>query len=112
MSIATSTTTITASTASITRTTVELDAEAQARINRFVEVRDLINTLDKEKKALDALIKEALGDAEAGTVNGKVRVTKSDRQREGVDTKALREAFPEAFDATRTVTPYTVLMTK
>jgi predicted phage-related endonuclease len=108
----TSTTTITASTASLTRTTVELGAEAQARIERFVEVRDLINTLDKEKKALDALIKEALGDAEAGTVNGKVRVTKSERTREGVDLKELREVFPEAFDATRTVTEYTVLITK
>jgi predicted phage-related endonuclease len=112
VSITTSTTSITASTAAITRTTVELDAEAQARINRFVEVRDLINALDKEKKALDALIKEALGDAEAGTVNGKVRVTKSERERESVDIPTLKDVAPEIAEMVLRVTPYTVLMTK
>lgn len=112
MSITTGTTISTTSTATITRKTVELDAETQARINRFVEVRDLINTLDKEKKALDALIKEALDGAEAGTVNGKVRVTKSERVRESADTETLKTLAPEIWDAVRRVTPYTVLMTK
>jgi predicted phage-related endonuclease len=112
VSITTSTTSITASTAAITRTTVELDTEMQAHVSRFVEVRDLLNALDKEKKALDALIKDALGDAEAGTVNGKVRVTKSERTRESADLETLKSLFPEAWGAARRATPYTVLMTK
>jgi predicted phage-related endonuclease len=105
-------TTETTTTAAVTRTSVELNAETRSVIDRFVEVRDLINALDKEKKALDALIKEALNGAEAGTVEGKVRVTVSERKREGVDAKALAEVFPEAYEATRTVTEYTVLITK
>lgn len=98
--------------AAITRSSVALDADGAALVNEFVEVRDLINALDKKKRALDNAIRDLLGDAEAATVDGRVRVEVSRRKREGVDREALAKAFPEAFAATRTVTDYSVLVTK
>jgi predicted phage-related endonuclease len=111
MTQATITKTIT-TTAEVARTVVELEKEMNEIIDRFVEVRDLINTLDKEKKALDALIKQALAGAEAGSIDNKVRVTVSQRSREGVNAKTLAEVFPEAYEATKTVTEYSVLTIK
>jgi DNA-binding transcriptional regulator/RsmH inhibitor MraZ len=98
--------------AAIERTTVALDTDGSALVDEFVEVRDLITALEKKKKDLDARIRVILGDADAATVDGRVRLEVSRRHREGVDRTALAEAFPEAYAATRTVTDYSVLVTK
>ncbi len=98
--------------AAVERSAVALDEATQGVINEFVETRDLLNTLEKKKKALEAVIREALGDAEAGVVDGRVRIEVSPRARNGVDTKVLAEAFPEAFEATKTTTAYSVLVVK
>lgn len=81
-------------------------------INEFITTRDMLNTLEKSKKALEAQIKEALGDAEVGLVGDAVRIEVSKRERKGVDTKALAEAFPEAYEACQTMTEYSVLIVK
>lgn len=112
MSTATSITRKAVVEAAIERTVVALDPSGRALVDEFVEVRDLITALEKKKKALDAEIRAILGTAEAATVDGRVRLEVSRRQREGVDREALATAFPEAYAATRTVTDYSVIVTK
>jgi predicted phage-related endonuclease len=99
-------------TASLVRESVEISSAVSAMITEFVETRDLIRALEATKKELDAAIKEALGDAEVGTLGGTVRVEVSHRSRETADSTILREAFPEAWEAAKKVTDYTVLVVK
>lgn len=94
------------------RQAVVLDATTQAVVDEFAATRDMINALEKTKKELEAKIKEVLGDAEVGIVDGKVRIEQSQRSRTGVDSKKLALAFPEAYEATQTTTEYVVLVVK
>jgi predicted phage-related endonuclease len=94
------------------REAVVLDADTQAVITDFVATRDMINSLEKTKKELEAKIKEVLGDAEVGVVNGEIRIEQSKRSRSGVDSKKLALAFPEAYEAVQTTTDYVVLVVK
>ena len=96
----------------VVNTAVELNADTQAVINRFVATRTMITELEKTKKELEAQIKEVLGDAEVGVVNGEIRIEASKRSRTGVDSKKLALAFPEAYEATQTTTDYVVLVVK
>jgi RPA family protein len=84
-----------------TKEAATLDAETLSAINEFITTRDMLRTLEKQKKELEATIKD-----------GEVRIELSKRERKGVDTKALAEAFPEAFEACQTTTEYTVLVAK
>ena len=96
-----------------TKQAVNLDSETLNVITEFIATRDMLRTLEKQKKELEAIIKVALGDAEAGIdSNGEIHIEVSKRERKGVDTKALAEAFPEAFEACQSVTEYTVLVAK
>lgn len=96
----------------VENTAVELNADTQAVINKFVATRTMITELEKTKKELEAQIKEVLGEAEVGIVNGEIRIEQSKRSRSGVDTKKLALAFPEAYEATQTTTDYVVLVVK
>lgn len=93
-------------------TATELDAVTQSIVDEFVATRSMITALEKKKKALEADIREALGDAEVGLADGKVRIEVSPRTRVTIDSKELAEAFPEAYASTHTVTEYSVLMVK
>ncbi len=94
------------------RSAVVLDKDTQAIINEFVATRDMLNSLEKTKKDLEAQIKAVLGDAEVGIVDGEIRIEQSKRSRTGVDSKKLALAFPEAYEATQTTTDYVVLVVK
>jgi len=94
------------------RTAVALDKATAEIINEFVSTRDLINNLEKTKKELEAQIKSVLGDAEVGVVDGKVRIEVSKRTRAGVSTEVLKTAYPEAYEASKTSTDYSVLVVK
>jgi len=59
------------------RQAVTLDSATQAVITEFVATRDMLTSLEKTKKALEAKIREALGEAEAGIVDGVVRSLRS-----------------------------------
>lgn len=104
--------TTTTTTVEMTSTSVELSAEVQAIVSEFSATRSMITELEKTKKALEARIREALGEAETGTVEGVTRLTVSPRTRVTVDSAKLAEAFPEAYEATNKVTEYTVLTVK
>lgn len=98
--------------AQVENTAVELNADTQAVINQFIATRTMITELEKTKKDLEAQIKEVLGDAEVGVVNGEIRIEQSKRSRSGVDSKKLALAFPEAYEAVQTTTDYVVLVVK
>jgi predicted phage-related endonuclease len=98
--------------AKVENTAVELNADTQEVINQFVATRTMITELEKTKKELEAQIKEVLGDANVGLVNGVIRVEASKRSRAGIDTKKLALAFPEAHEACATTTEYVVLVAK
>jgi predicted phage-related endonuclease len=99
-------------TATLERAEVKVTGKMLESLERFVEVRDLINSLTKEKKALDEALKDAMGDAEVGTYRGKVVVELQRRSRTSIDTDLLREAFPEAAAATERTTTYGVIVAK
>lgn len=102
----------TVTTVEVVSTSVELSTEVQAIVSEFSATRLMITELEKTKKALEARIREALGDAETGTVEGVARLTVSPRTRVTIDSGKLAEAFPEAYEATNKVTEYTVLTVK
>jgi len=91
---------------------VELNQAQQKLVSEYIEAKTLATELEKKKKDLETQVKEVLGEAKVATVNGKIRLQVSDRKREGVDRKVLAELFPEAFEATRTVSEYVVLVAK
>ena len=102
--------TTTSTTTTIERSSVALDSVTADAIAEWVEVKDTIKALEERKNSLDALIKEAMGDAEVGTVDGRVRIKVSHRERTTNDSKLLAEGYPEAYEATKRTTSYTVLI--
>lgn len=98
--------------ATLERESVKVSGKTLETLARFIEVRDLINSLTKEKKALDEALKEAMGTAQVGTYRDKVVVELQQRTRTTIDTELLREAFPEAAAATEKVTTYGVIVAK
>jgi predicted phage-related endonuclease len=107
----TSTTTVT-TTVTTTANAVELGVSAEALLVEFNNVKDALKRLEAVKATLDEKLRNSLGDATIGLINGIERVKVSTRTRTGVDTAVLAAAFPEAFEATKTSTTYTVLTTK
>lgn len=98
--------------ATLERESVKVSGKMLETLARFIEVRDLINSLTKEKKALDEALKDAMGTAQVGTYRDKVVVELQHRTRTIIDTELLREAFPEAAAATEKVTTYGVIVAK
>ncbi len=92
-----------------TTTAVELTAEAQKALADFANAKEAIKALEEQKANAEAILREALGNAEAGIVDGKVAVKVASRVRKGTDGKLLAEKFPEAYEATLTSTAYTFL---
>lgn len=90
-------------------TTAELSAEAQTALEAFVSAKEAIKALEEQKALAEEILRSALGNAEAGVVDGKIVVKVAHRTRKGTDSKALAEKFPEAYEATLSVTPYTFL---
>ena len=90
-------------------TAVELDAQAQKALADFAMVKATIKALEEQKDQAEAILREALGNAEAGMVNGKVAVKVAQRVRKGTNAKQLAEKFPEAYEATLTTTEYSFL---
>ena len=81
-------------------------------IKAYNEAKKMIKHFEAAKADAEKKLREAMGTAKVGTIDGFERVVISERTRGGVDTKALQEVFPEAYELTRTETNYTVLLTK
>jgi hypothetical protein len=103
-----------AKTATTTATT-EVVAKATtktivATIDRFAEVKAEIARLTKEKEALAEVIEAEFGSATLLTHYG-VEVARLDwRSRTSTDEVALQTLFPEAYEATRKTSRYSVIV--
>lgn len=94
------------------QTAVVLSKEDLAIVNEFFQTRTMVNELTKTQKALEAKVKEIIGDAEVGIANGVVRIEREFRSKNYLDPKKVQEAFPEAFEACSEQRPYVVLVAK
>jgi predicted phage-related endonuclease len=108
------TTTTTTTTTKVTTTdeVALLEESAEALIVAFNNAKAAIKALEGEKAEAEKALRELLGDAEVGTINGVERVRIVSRVTSKIDRDLLKTGFPEAFEATYVQTPYTVLQTK
>ena len=84
--------------------------EVVSKVDRFAEVKALIAGLEKEKEALTKELLEAF-DGQTLLTHYGVEVARLDlRQRTSNDSKALALHFPEAYEATKRVTAYNVIV--
>jgi predicted phage-related endonuclease len=90
----------------------DLPASAEDLIRTFNNTKATIKLLQAEKENAEKALRELLGDAEVGTINGVERVKISHRNMSKIDREALKAAWPEAYEATLLESSYTVLTTK
>ena len=91
---------------------VELGNEAEKLIVSFNTAKTAMKALEAQKLEVEGRLRELLGDAETGTINGVERVRILKRNRSGIDRETLQASFPEAYVASLIETPYTVLQAK
>jgi predicted phage-related endonuclease len=93
--------------------TIALDgtnlAELIATLN---DTKAALKVLEAQEKATRSSILELMQGAEEATIGGIVQVTLLEQTRSGIDTKMLKEVFPEAASACATSTTYTTLRVK
>lgn len=103
---------VTKTAAAVSTNSVNLtnNAEAVAALKVFAEAKARIKAAEEAKKAAEAIIRAAAGDAQTIIVRGIKAATISDpRTRRSNDAKILQEAFPEAYQASLKETTYDVL---
>lgn len=66
------------------------------QLNRRMEIAELIDRLDTEKKTIEQKLKLYMGDAEIAE-NNRYRITWKNSQTERLDTKALKQEEPEIY---------------
>lgn len=71
------------------------------------DVRDQIRALEKRKEELSAALTQAMGDAKYGTHRGKRVIQAVHGVSVWTDRRLLKEAYPEAYEATDRRTPWT-----
>lgn len=94
-----------------TTTTVAFDLEAVNALHRFEEAKRAIREMEAVKSEAEAVIREALGTATAGTIAGVTAVRVSARTRVSVSANDLKEADADLYNALAKVTDFTVLVT-
>jgi predicted phage-related endonuclease len=92
-------------------TTVAFDLEAVNALHRFEEAKRAIREMEAVKSEAEATIREALGDAVAGTVAGVTVIRVSERERVSISASAVKEADEALYNALAKTTAYTVLVT-
>lgn len=92
-------------------TTVAFDLDAAKAVQAFEEAKRIIREAEEAKKEAEAVIREALGSATAGTIAGVTVVKVSERERVSISASAVKEADEALYNRLAKVTPYSVLMT-
>ena len=107
-SITTTTTTV------VTETTaVALDnTNIASLIADFANAKLAIKELEKAKSELDTAIRELLGTAVTGTVDGLPVVELAPRTRSSIDTELLKATHPEAFENCSKTSTYNIIVAK
>lgn len=93
--------------------TVELDSTNIANLLAdFANAKLAIKELEKAKSELDNAIRELIGSAKTGTVNGLPVVELAPRSRTSVDSTLLKEVYPEAYETCSKVSTYDIIVAK
>jgi hypothetical protein len=90
-------------------TTVHFSIEAIIALDAFNSAKKAEAEAKKAKAAAEVILREALGEATEGLVNGITAVKVVFSQNTRNDKEALQTAFPEAYEATLVSTPYSYL---
>jgi predicted phage-related endonuclease len=85
------------------------NAEVRAALKQFNEAKALADQAEAMKAEAEAILRAALGGAEAATIGGVVAFRIEHRTRTNVSTKALKEQFPKAYEALATTSEYDFL---
>jgi uncharacterized protein (UPF0335 family) len=89
---------------------VKASSDLVAKVQQLTEVRSEIARLEKLKEALSAEIREAFGEGET-LVHRNIEVARlSFRSREITNETLLKTEFVEAYEATRKVITYPVIV--
>lgn len=83
--------------------------EIEQAIADFNEAKKLIKELEAQKSAAEKVLREAMGTATVGLVNGVERVKISSRTRKDINKDDLKSAFPEAYELCLKESSYTVV---
>lgn len=88
------------------------DTNALDLIVRLNAAREALKELEAEEKAVKEGLRALMGEATVGTIGGVDRVILKSVTREGVSAEVLKKNFIEAYEAARTETTYTKVITK
>lgn len=90
-------------------TTIELSIEAVKALDAFAEAKKAEAQAKKAKAEAEAILRAELGNAVEATIAGRIALKVVPSKNTHINKEALLEAFPEAYEATLVVTPYTYL---
>lgn len=90
---------------------IELDDTAKVALANFNKAKQAEAKAKELKAIAEAQLREALGNAVEGSIDGLTVIKVVSGTNSHFDRKALLENYPEAFEATYKETPYTYLKT-
>lgn len=91
---------------------VLLDANAQEleqAIADFNEAKRIMKQMEEQKKSAEAKLRELMGEAQVGLLNGVERVKIATRTRQDINKDDLKSAYPEAYELCLKETSYTIV---
>jgi len=97
---------------SSTETVATLDRGVEALLKEFNDTKASLKLLEKVKEEVEAQIRDLLSGADVGVIDGVERVRIAHRTTTKIDREALKSAWPEAYEATKVLVPYTIVQTK
>jgi putative phage-type endonuclease len=92
--------------------TVELGKDISDLIVWRKNAKELVDQYEAEVREAESKIMEALQDAEVGTIDGKPVVTWKSQSRTSVDSKALKDAYPDLAEQFTKSSSFRVLRIK
>lgn len=95
----------------ISKGSVDLDRSVESVLKRFNDTKAAIKALEAEKAEMDKMIRDMLGDAEVGVIDGIERVRIETRGRTDMNKELLKTVYPEAYEASLVKSTYTIIQT-
>ena len=87
---------------------IELGFNPQVRqaLSDFQKARELAKEAEALKAQAEAILREALGENLAGNIGGAVAFKIEKRSRTNINAETLKVEFPDAYEASKSVTEY------
>lgn len=88
---------------------VELSTTAIVALTKFAEAKKAKAEAEKALRVAEAILRDELAEASAGTVGGVVAVRVVASHNSSIDKNALKDTLPEVYEQFLNVTNYTYL---